>query len=204
MREEAMDPADRVIDGDLYKFRAFRHTPLRSVMRFELYLDTLLAGLFIQVPLGKDHKKAHQQALRILERIFKFQQLIPVNISRAIVSLDQLELDAEGDKQGILEAYNTKFEARGATVEFAGSTGTGGFKNVTEIRDVRKALDEKSFHGDSAKFVIHIQPGEGKGGEMKRDVIMSMNGGQKRIFLHAQMTLSEVWHILGFVRSHAK
>ena len=153
------------------------------------------------MPLGGDHIKAYKQAAQVLEKIFKFQKLNLVNLSSAIIALDQLELEYE--EGSMMEAHNTRFATPGATVEFAAGPTITGFKQVTAVRNVRRALDEEEFTGDSAKFVIHLTAGTTKKGELKRDVIMGMNTGTRdRIYLYAQMTKNEVWQVLKFVKDH--
>lgn len=203
IRESSKDPESKFIEGDRYEFRAYRHSPLRSVMRFELYLNLSLAALFIQVPLGNDHNDAYLQATDLLNKFFRFKSLSPVDLSSAILALDSLELDLQAD--GLLEAHNAKFASQGATVEFAAGRAISGFKQVEAVRNVRRAMDDKAFTGDSAKFKLHLDAGVSKKGELKRDVIMGLNTGKRdRIYLYAQMTRNEVWHVLNFIKNNEK
>ena len=66
------------------------------------------------------------------------------------------------------------------------------------VRSVRRALESKSFTGDSGKFRVRLDSGEG----MNREVIMSLNGKGKRVYLHSGMTADEVWIVLNQVIKH--
>lgn len=198
-RDKTKDLLDQEIEGDMYEFHAYRKTPVRSVMRFELYPKRREASLFIQMPLGPDHAQAKADAFSTLGKIFDTGSLAPVNISKAIKTLDQAELDTKGEKQSRVLAQNTKFASQGATVEFAADPTIQAWKNIAAVRQVRQALRADQFEGDSAKFIVNLQA---KGG-MKREVTMSMSGWDKRAYLHAQMTFREVTDTLTVVRRYA-
>ena len=195
-RDKARDPGREVIDGDLYEFRAYRQELARSVMRFVL-IPSERAALFLQIPLADpEHEIARGKARDTLREVFPWNQLTPVNISRAIKELDQAELNM-GD-HGQVRAQNTKFAASGATVEFDADPGNQVWKNVPAVRSVRRALESKSFTGDSGKFRVRLDSGEG----MNREVIMSLNGKGKRVYLHSGMTADEAWIVLNQVIKH--
>lgn len=190
-----------MIDGDLYEFRAYRQQLNRSVSRFVLIPKQRKAALFVQIPLAdKRHETAIKVASDTLGKVFSWAELEPVLISKAIKSLDQLELDAQKpEEHGQVQAQNTKFAATGATVEFDADPGNSAWKNVEAVRRVRKALEHDSFTGASGIFRVRLRPGAG----LNRDVVVWLNGKDKRVFLHSQMTADEVWIVLDQILSHS-
>jgi hypothetical protein len=191
-RDAAKDKAAEVIEGDLYEFRAYRRELRRSVMRFVLFLAAAKAGLFVQIPLGKRHTAALRIAEETIAPLFPFGTLRAADISNAIKVLDTRELEAGSDAHGQMRAQNTKFEAKGATVEFDADPALQAWKEVAAVRRVRQALKTKDFQGHGGRFVVSLRLGRG----LNRDVIMSLSGGARRIYLQAQLTTEEAWTIL--------
>jgi hypothetical protein len=202
-RDKTQDKTEVVINGDTYDFQAYRHTPTRSVMRFEMSPQKKVAGLFVQIPLGPEHHEAIKSANELLDKLFDRTGLTEIDISKAIKTLDREELEElEGDeeKKSYIQAQSTKFSTDGANVEFsADSELPGGWPAVAAVRQVRKALKEDKFDGNSGKFVISLKTKEG----LTRDITMSLIGYDKRLYLHAQMTAEEVFQTLAVVRKYA-
>ena len=199
--DQSQDPEPKVIDGDLYKFRAYRQQLNRSVMRFAIRPSGHIAGLFVQIPLSDPkHKVACETARDTLSRLFAWEDLKLVQISKAIKALDQAELDSQDSPHGQIVSQHTRFAAGGASVEFEADPAIRDWKRITAVRQVRRALDSNAFIGDAAKFRVMLRSGTG----LNRDVIVSLNGRTKRIYLHAQMTAEEVWPVLLQVLEHGK
>jgi len=198
-RDKSKDRLNEVIEGDTYDFHAHRHLPVRSVMRFEMLPAERQAALFLQIPLGPEHADAIQEAFQLLGKVFDASGLTPTDISRAIKKLDKAELEAAGAEQSSIQAQATKFSTSGATVEFSADPTIQAWKSVTAVRQVRRALRDDQFEGDSGKFTASLRAKDG----MKRDVTISLSGQQKRLYLHAQMTAEEVMVTLDTVRKHS-
>jgi hypothetical protein len=197
-RDKSKDKYDEPIEGDIYDFHAFRHVPTRSVMRFEMYPSRKEAVLFVQIPLGTEHTAAVSSAYKVLDKLFKRNGLVAIDISKAIKTLDKAELDATGEKESFIKAQATKFSTDGANIEFSADPAID-WKSVTAVRRVRQALKDDNFDGNSAKFTISLRDNKG----LKRDLTMSLTGFDKRVYLHAQMSASEVMETLAVVRNYA-
>ena len=198
-RSEDKDPEE--IRGYLYEFRAHRLELSRAVMRFVLYPSKFRGALFVQLPLGKAHDEAKEQAEATLRRVFAYHELKPASISRAIKSLDSQELaESEREEHGQVQSQNAKYYAGGATVEFDADPEIVAWKTVDAVRRVRRALETRSFEGVHGRFTVSLRSGAG----MKRDIQMSLSGSQDRIYLFSQMDASEVWLVLDTVLQHSR
>lgn len=189
-RDSGMDE-ERTVEGDLYQFRAWRHEPRRALQRLIIAPDDGLAALFVQIPLGEPHDEAVAAAMDAAAVALP-EGMPRVSMSRAIRTLDQVDLDgASGEldeDQGRFQARNTRFRARGATIAFSADPEIASYTMVEPVRQVRRALHPEDFSGESAKLVINLTSGTG----MRRQVMMSIDGRQDRIYLFAQMTRKEV------------
>lgn len=199
-RDKDKDKPNEVIDGDVYDFQAYRHTPTRSVMRFELDPGKKEAALFVQMPMGPEHEEARECSDELLDKLFDGAGLVEVDISKAIKTLDLAEMDGDGAGKSFIQAQNTKFSSGGANVEFsAGPEIRGGWPAVTAVRQVRRALKNDKFEGNSGKFIIGLKAIDG----LEREVTMSLTGHGQRIYLYAQMTADEVAETLAVIRNYA-
>jgi hypothetical protein len=200
-RDNTKDRSEE-IDGDLYEFRAFRQELSRAVTRFVLMPASKRAALFLQIPLGDPaHLTTRSTIASTLEPAFSWDELKSVDVSTVIKAFDEAELAATaGREPGKIIAQNTKFSAAGASVLFEADPGNSQWKNVSAVRGVRRALDAREFSGHSAIFQLQLRTTDG----LDRDVTMSLNGKDKRIYLHAQMTAGEVWQVLDTVMEHSK
>jgi hypothetical protein len=127
------------------------------------------------------------------------RQLKKINTSRAIKNLDKFDLDNEDIEENQVRAQNTKFESKGASVEFSANSEINAWKDIEAVCQVRRALKDDNFTGEKGKFIIMIRDRKG----MKRDTIMSISGITRRIYLHSQMTAKEVWDVLTLVKKHS-
>lgn len=176
-------------DGDEVDFRAWRHVPTRSVMRYVLYPEQARAALFLQVPLGPEHAKAKETALSLLRRVLPKGQAI-VRISTSIKDLD--EANRKGIKGHIFRPQETKLHAKGASIEFSADATLNSYTEITAVREVRNAVDLDEFGGDAARFKLDLRTSAG----MKRTVTISLTGKDNRVYLFARMTAAEVWTVL--------
>ena len=124
-----------------------------------------------------------------------------MKISKVIRSFDDTELAATGGRDpGKIIAQNTRFAASGASILFEADPGNKQWKNVAAVRRVRNALRGNEFEGHSALFQLQLRTAEG----LDRDVTMSLNGKERRVYLFAQMTVIEVWQVLDKVTEHSR
>lgn len=195
-RDESKDIKNQKIDDDLYEFRAYRQDFVRSVIRLNYMWDKNLVALFIQLPIGNLHTKALEQVKGFWADFWGNDSFKAVNISKAIKKIDQRDLDTGNSRRSspsLMESENTKFYAKGATVEFQADRTIGAWKNITAVRQVRQALRTKDFIGKSAKFRVKLNIEQ----DLKdREVKISMDGRKNKIYLFSQMTNSEVWSIM--------
>jgi hypothetical protein len=201
-RDKTRDSRER-IDDDLYEFRAFRQELSRAVTRFVLKPAARVAALFVQIPLSDvKHAITRDTVNSTLDRVFPVAELKPVNMSNVIKGLDQEDLNRPEDdaKPGRVVAQNTKFGADGASVLFEADPGNPRWKRNAAVRGVRRALNANDFSGDSATFQVQLRASEG----LERDVMMSLNGKDRRAYLHAQMTSDEVWFVLDEILRHSR
>ncbi|MBI5752828.1 MAG: hypothetical protein HZA59_11930 [Hydrogenophilales bacterium] len=194
-------PNREVIDGDVYEFRAYRQQLDRSVARFVLRPRARKAALFLQIPLADpSHNVAKETVRAVLAEILSVDELKPVSVSKVIKAFDKMELDSGTGSAGVmLKARNTKFAAKGATVEFDVAPGNDAWKNVAAVRRVRRALDEDSFTGDTAQFEVELSSVKG----LVRSVVLSLSAKDKRLYFPSQMTADEVWSVIDLTFSHA-
>lgn len=192
-RDESKDEK-RSIEGDKYELRAYRQKLSRAVTRFVLKPADRSAGLFLQIPLSDPtHAMAREVVKDTLADLLGWANLDPVNLSNAIKLLDQEELEsAQTGNDSQIVAQHTKFAAAGASISFDADPGNTRWKSSTAVRRVRSALKNKDFAGDSATFQIQLRAEKG----LSRNVLMSLHAKQKRVYLSAQMTATEVWYAL--------
>jgi hypothetical protein len=192
-RDESQDEK-RTIHGDKYELRAYRQKLSRAVTRFVLKPAERTAAVFVQIPLNDPtHAAARDAVKETLADLLGWENLKAVGLSEAIKLIDQEELkSAQAGNDSQIVAQNTKFAAEGASVAFAADPGNTRWKSIEAVRRVRGALKEKDFSGDSATFQIQLRAEAG----MSRDVLMSLHAKQKRVYLSAQMTSTEVWYAL--------
>lgn len=200
-RDKSQDEK-KTVGGDLYELRAYRQEQSRTVTRFVLKPGSKRAAVFLQLPLGDpDHDVTRNVISATLDPIIGWAHLKPIDVSNVIKSFDQAELNATGDGEtGHIIAQNTRFAADGASVLFEAEPGNDQWKKNSAVRGVRRALDTNDFSGHSATFQLQLRTSEG----LHRDVAMSLNGKDRRIYLHAQMTVVEVWQVLDEVISQSK
>jgi hypothetical protein len=200
--EKDKDPKREVIDDHVYEFRAYRQQLDRTVTRFVLRPRSRQAALFVQIPLTDPaHLAARDMMRSALAKVLTVDELKPVSLSKAIKAFDQMELDPGPDGAGMrVKARNTKFAAKGATVEFDAAPGNDAWKNVSAVRRVRLALKDDDFTGDAARFEVAL--GSVKG--LARGVLLSLNGRDKRLYFHSQMTAEEIWSVIDLVYGHAQ
>jgi len=201
MRDADGDKDNEVIEGFTYEFRAFRQELSRAVMRFVLFPTRYRAALFVQLPLGGSHEEACRLARKTLQAIFDISELREADISKAIKSFDNLDLEeADKDRHGQVQSQNAKFGARGATVEFDADPAIVAWKRVKALRDVRRALQTRSFEGVQGKFIVTLRRGAG----LNRDIVMSLAAAQNRVYFRAQMSADEIWVVLDQVLQHSR
>lgn len=201
-RREPAHDEKRTIYGEPFELRAYRQELNRSVIRFVLRPRTKQAALFVQFPLGDPkHGKAREEARGTLGKIIAWSELTQMKISKVIRSFDDTELAATGGRDpGKIIAQNTRFAASGASILFEADPGNKQWKNVAAVRRVRNALRGNEFEGHSALFQLQLRTAEG----LDRDVTMSLNGKERRVYLFAQMTVIEVWQVLDKVTEHSR
>jgi hypothetical protein len=203
-RDETKDkvPNREIIDGDVFEFRAFRQQLDRSVTRFVLRPASRQAALFVQIPLADPGHDAARDLMRAtLAKLFRIDELKPINLSNAIKAFDKMELDPGSNGAGMrVRARNTKFAAKGATVEFDAAPGNDAWKNVAAVRRVRLALKDDDFTGDAARFQVELADVKG----LARGVLLSLNGPDKRLYFHSRMTVDEIWSVIDLVDARAQ
>lgn len=197
-RTPAHDPPEKVIDGDLYRFDAYRRLPYRSIVRAVVLPKLFTAAVFVQSPLSDDeHARSREIATGALHRLLGADNLPRVSISKAIKSLDTQAGQANAaSAHGGFQSQHTKFEANGASVTFDADSTIVSWRNIDPVRHVRNALDMSKFRGSIAKFAVTLQSGIG----MQRNVIVRLNGPGKRVYLQAQLNEDEAWLILNQIK----
>lgn len=188
---------ERTIHGDKYQLRAYRQKLSRAVTRFVLKPDAKMAALFLQIPLqDPTHSSARDLVKDTLAELLGWHNLEAVSLSEPIKAIDAAELtSASSGEDSEIVAQNTRFGAGGASVAFDADPGNTSWKSIPAVRRVRQALKERDFSGDTATFLVKLRGDEG----MSRDVMMSLNAKQKRIYFSAQMTSKEVWYALSAI-----
>lgn len=188
---------DEEIDGDLYRFRAYLVRPDRSVMRFVVRADKALAAVFMQIPAeGDAHKKALELIRSATESLIDWGKLSPFNASNTIKNLGQAKLQ---DKPSVadVKSRKTRLTTAEAYVEFGTRGDSGDFFDYEPVRDVRWAVEPRSFAGSNAIFGYAARTPTG----LERHVTIEIYGEQCRIKLRAQLKASEVWSILDLLRT---
>ncbi len=194
LRTPSHDPDEREIDGDWYEFRAFRITPSRNVMRFLFQPKFHVAALFIQLPLGKDHRLALTAAEDLMTDLFGLQTVSVKDLANTIKKLDNLDL-LDQDQPIDLEAHSTKFSTDGAAIEFTASKHISGFKQVESIRHVRRAMNEEAFEGESGHFNIHLNGPNNQ----PRTIQMSASALSNKFYFKARMSAKEMKKIIHYL-----
>jgi hypothetical protein len=197
-RRDVDKDEERIIDDDQYRFEAWRLTPERSVMRFVCLPELHRAALFVQVPLGEEHREAKSVALETIGQLFPASWLRDVDVSHCLSALDQSGHHADGSRlaheRGRIRPQATAFGAFGASVRFL-SHELPSYASVPAVRHVRNALRVSDFRGEHGMFSVELESGPG----LRRSVKMSMSGDDNRLYFFAKMSSEEVWAILNHI-----
>jgi hypothetical protein len=195
-RDSTRDYDDSVGD-DLYRFRAWRQTPERSVVRFQLFTAQRKAALFVQIPLGPEHMEVIKSCWITLAKLFPLGELTRIPVAQSINLLDTATQTIVGQRlpnnAGAMLPQATRFRAYGAFVEFGADDNS--YVESQPVRRVRNAVRVSDFDGGHATFRIHLRGGPG----LDRVVRMSLNGDEDRLYLFSQMSEGEVWDVLDHV-----
>jgi hypothetical protein len=182
------------IDGDLYDFRAYRIRSERSVTRFVARPSGGLAAIFVQTAWDEDeHADLIQDVRTVVGRVVPFDDLQPLPVAGAIKKLDAQSLVATD-----VVAHATRLSAAGAYVEFAATSATVGYQDVGPVREVRQAVQPRSFVGINGNFMLLCNRHNGNA----RAVRVQLYGEKRRIKLAHQMTASEVWSIIELIKEN--
>lgn len=190
------------IDGDLYEFRAFRRQADRIVTRFELDLEERLAGIFTSLPVNnEDHAGAVAAVEQTVDRVFDFERLRPVVISRVLKKLDQASVEGGGRAANVgATSQATRLTSGGSYVEFAARSRDASFLDSDAVRNVRLAIrgpQLEQFTGTRGTFLFTRTGPTGSSDRLR----VQLFGNEKRIRFWAQMTAEEVWTILRALRT---
>lgn len=204
LRTPAQD-LKKTIDGDQYKFHAYRFRGERSVMRFELRPRERVAAVFLQIPWSiSEHQQALQEVRSIVRPLIDLDALEKFSSSDAIKKLDQKDLDQRQDgsaadpQASALTAHRTRLNDAGVYVEFANTAEGKGYKESEPVRHVRRALQAQKFTGASGVFVYHPDDAGGA----RREANIELFGGDRGIRIWAQLTAKDVWDIVGFLKEY--
>ncbi|HMH14173.1 MAG TPA: hypothetical protein VK578_13805 [Edaphobacter sp.] len=193
IRRKEMDRRED-INGDLYEFRAYRIRSDRSVTRFVARPGDGLAAIFVQTAWEEDEHKALIRDVRdVVNRVVPFDDLQHLVIEKAIKKFDDQALN----KAGVI-AQATRLSAAGAYVEFVSTSSSAGYQDIGPVRDVRRAVQPRSFKGTNGNFLLQCGDSEG---EMRR-VRVQLYGEERRVRLTHQMTASEVWSVIEMIRAN--
>lgn len=191
LRVKAKDLPLQEIEGDWYEYRAFRITPSRQVMRFLFTPHSGTAALYIQLPLGKAHRMAHNTAVACVQNMLQLPELPVKDLATPIKTMDRLDL-ASGPNPLNLQAHSTKFSTDGGTIEFTANQHINGFKQIESMRLVRRSLNEADFTGDTGHFNIHLDQSD-------RTIQMSVSARSNKCHFKAQMSGAEMRRIITYL-----
>jgi hypothetical protein len=195
IRTPKMD-RQKVIDSDRYEFRAYRERLDRLVMRFEMRIKLGLAAVFMRIPWNsKDHQNAIVTVADTIRPLVKLDDLPALPISTVIKTLDQTELTTTSK----VTAQRARLSDAGIYVEFANTTGTGGYKESQAVRDVRGAVRPENFTGSNGFFVYH----PAVDAAVERTAKIELFGDERRVRLWEQLTATQVWEILELLGANA-
>lgn len=190
---------DQIIEGDQYKFHAYLVKRKRAVARFELFPTERKAALFLQFSLGKPFSEAKRQVEQFLRGVFGFDKLHGAKLSKAIKAIDRDNANRPVGTLGV-RSRQARFSAGDATIEFSAGERIGDFNRVAAVHDVRLALQEQDFDGDSARFTATLTNRP----HSEQEVVFSLNHRTNRIYFFSRMLRSEVWPILDLIRKKSK
>lgn len=182
------------IEGELYKFLAFRQRQDRKVRRFVLRKDLRLAGIFLQTEWSeKENGEAIAEIKKTVTPVIPFDKLRQISMLHVIKQLDQLDLEAHGKT---VQSQKTRLADAGAYVEFA-STTEAGYMDSAEVRRVRNSVRaDSAMIGANGTFVYPSKTPTGLDRPVKFDVF----GEQRRVKLRSQLTASDVWALLSLLK----
>ncbi len=174
-------------EGDRYRFDAYRRRADRSVVRLVARPDNALGGMFISIPLGPDHDRAHEVASRAADVVLAGTRLTFVNVGQAQLHLDR---PRPPDNRSVTTS-RSRIRGQGAYVEFGSTIADGDFNDVDAVRNVRLAARD-DLNGESGDFTFAIEGAS----TPRANVRVNLNAAQRRIYIRAQLNATQEWSIL--------
>ncbi len=192
-----------LIDGDTYRFQAYRREYGRSLMRFAMRVrpkrrQKPMAALFLRVPVrSAEHQTARDVAWRDLDKL-RFGGVAcadarnaPWSISSLIKNLDEgIVADQEPDFQ----SKSTKFAEGQATVEFVAPPTFELPENIMNVRlaITPEVMKSNAFVGSAGDFRMRKNPQRAE----SREAHVQLFQDGDRIRILTELDEGDVWAIL--------
>lgn len=185
---------DRIepVDGDTYKFKAYRVVPERHTIRLVLDQTSCLCGVFISVPRGSSVDpsvvvgSAWQHATSILG-----VAPTPLDLHRAIATLADSDDDA-------LTAKRRRMAASGAEVSFSTVAATDDYRDSPEVSQVvttAAAVQGLVNRGGDFRHQSAAQMANAP----TRQVAVSVDQERGHIWVPAQVAEEQMWSLCDLV-----
>ncbi|HYH45391.1 MAG TPA: hypothetical protein VEG34_06850 [Thermoanaerobaculia bacterium] len=192
------------IEGERYRFQAYRYRADRAVTRFELRIGkSPVAALFVPIAVNlPEHKDVIAAARETLDKLVEGVEELwrkSVAVGNVIKRLDQERIAPQQGGPRV-QTHSTRLVGGGAYVEFASLSGSDDYTQSAPVREVRLAIQPKQlgkFEGATGSFEML------KDDRLSRDVRVQLYGKEKRIRIWKQLAADEVWEILGLLRRFA-
>jgi len=161
---------EREIDGDLFRFDAYRFMRERSVLRFIWRFDEEHCVILIHRNKDIDHVEARAVIWQALREIGF------CDAPRPIISLSEAVKTAsrqDGTKQ-------TRMEVDDGYVELKSTSAEGGINQVEAVRQARRAVNDDAFTRAQGRFAVR------QGDDQDQPISVEVAGEEGRIRIWAQ------------------
>lgn len=191
LRTPSMDEV-REIDGDTFRFKAYRVVPERHTVRLVIDQLTCVSAVFISVPASSnvDPDAAVTQAWE-LDELIRTGSRVGVDLDRAIAAL------AEGNDPTIA-AKRRRMAASGAEVSFSTLAATDDYRDSPEVSQVANAASLTPGMTNRAGRFSHATV-DGDVGGPARQIMVSIDEEQGHMWVPARVTEGQMWNLLDLV-----
>ncbi len=157
VRDKTKDILNKEIGADIYDFLAHRHRAKRIVTRFDWPRGSNYAAILMQTSWNKkEHDDIRAEVLAVVSKFIDADNIELVNISDAIMRLDQASVNNTDAGTGFT-SESARLESGGAYIGFGTRTASS-YANTAAVREVRNAVPIDRFNGESAIFSVRNNP----------------------------------------------
>jgi len=186
---------DEVEADEQYHYKAYAKRRERTVVRFEVRPGLRLAAAFVQVPTtSNEHESTLAEMWNVVGAVAAQSQFTEFNLAKAIRKID------EDISPGPMRTNRVRLVTPGAFVTYGATATTAAYRDVQDANDARKAVSTIGAFTGGAADVLYTAPAMAT---KDKDIQVRLDGQNRRIWIRAQLTETQMWSLLTRVASYA-